>query len=798
MTDQMEVNVTTGLDPYQAWKLYWIKDWRGILPLPYGKKTWPPTGYTGYDGVDPSYADCTAWSESGKRQNICLRLPPIVIGIDVDHYDGKTGGDTLSALVEKYGLLPATWLSTSRGDGISGIRLYRVPEGTVLPTKMPGIEFIQYFHRYVVSWPSIHPEGRMYRWINEATGEVCDGPPAIDELPELPKAWIQGLHTESRQATSKANVDSDDVSALVAAMPKGEPCEHMQAAAAKASVTAESRHDSFNEAVLAVVGAGRRGCPGAEAMLNTMWKDFVESVTGDKSRTRGEAQAEWRRNVLGALAIAVVEPQGTACPEDMSWVPEPETAADPPPAAASTDSTSGAGRTRSMKLAAVLVPVLSEDFRYGANRFGWLRWDGRRWKRVDEDEVLFVAQLWVIGQIRYLAESGMDTRTVNEVVNYLDIGKLRSLVQSARTYPELRIDPADLDQQPGMLNAANGVVNLETGTLLPHDRSLLFSHITEVEYHPGFTHPDWTKGLQAFGDTDAERWTQVHLGAALTGIPGREDVMALHHGQGANGKTTVLAGCQAAFGEFGGLLNDKVLSGNGQEHQTIYMELRGKRLMLLEELPEGHALPVDRVKKLVETPTITARGIGENPTTFTATHSVVISTNYVPTVRETDHGTWRRLVMVDYPHTFTGADKDRTLRERIRSGKEQQQAVLAWLVAGSMAWYAGGRSVSDLPASIAASTDEWRGESDVLGDYLDATFEAGLPSDLVLLAQMRAGFNTHQLATGEREWSPKLFTQRLRGHPWLTANGGEPPQKVRVPGMANPQRVVYGIKHRHP
>jgi P4 family phage/plasmid primase-like protien len=796
MTDQQE-KIVTDIDPYQAWQVYWMKGWRGVLPLPYGRKKSPPDGFTGYTGVDPSYADCTAWAEDG-RHNISLRMPTNVIGIDVDHYGEKTGGDTLFSLVSRFGALPATWLSTSRDDGISGIRLYRVPEGTILPTKMPGIEFIQYFHRYCVAWPSAHPEGRTYLWINEQTGEAGVLPPEVEELPELPARWIEGLRTESREH-AKVDLDNGGAMAVIDGMPRGTPCRHIAAAAQKAQAKGESRHDSYNEALLAVLGAGRRGCPGAADTVMELMSQFVTAVTEDKSRTRDEALGEWRRSILGAIAIVAVATQGTVCSDDDSWLDD--VAGEAPASDAprrNSINLDGYGMDKNMRVAAPLVDHLAESFRYASNRFGWLRWDGRRWLRVDEDEVLFVASLWIGEQVRDLVSQGMDGRTINRVVNYLDMGRIRALVQSARTFPDLRVDPAELDQRPGLLNAGNGVVDLRTGALRPHDRALMFTHVTEVDYVPGATHKDWDRALTAFADEPAMRWVQMHLGAALTGTPKREDVMALHHGQGANGKTTVLSGALAAFGEFGGLLNDRVLVGGGNEHQTIYMELRGRRLMLLEELPEGHALPVDRVKKLVETPTITARGIGENPTTFTATHSIAISTNYVPTVRETDHGTWRRLVMVDYPHTFIGKSKDPLLRARIHE-PEQQQAVLAWLVEGAVRWYASGQLVSTLPASIQASTDEWRGEADVLGDFLESHYESGTATDLVLLASIRKEFNILQEQSGERAWSPKLFTQRLRGHQWLVEVGAEfTGTKARIPGLAAPDRAVYRIKRRLP
>lgn len=309
-------------NPYASFGSYWNTGWRGILPLPYGKKTWPPEGFTGYGGTSPSYADCQAWSETGPR-NLCLRVPDGCVGIDVDHYDGKTGGDTLSELVTKLGALPPTAYSTSRGDGISGIRLYRVPPGTTLPTKLPGIEFIQHHHRYIVAWPSVHPSGNVYRWIDERVGEVLAGPPRLADLPALPEAWITGLATESKRH-DKTELDLEEAAAIIAGFPDGDPCPHILAHAGK-TMAGGDRHDSYNEAALAVVGSGRRGCPGAATVLHRLRAAFVAEVTDIRNatnrRTVPEAEAEWRRGILGALEIVATEEQGTVCPDDVfTWL----------------------------------------------------------------------------------------------------------------------------------------------------------------------------------------------------------------------------------------------------------------------------------------------------------------------------------------------------------------------------------------------------------------------------------------------------------------------------------------------
>jgi hypothetical protein len=97
--------------------------------LPARRKFPPPTDWIGHTAPYPSWPDVQAWTDGDEGAgNLALRLPPDVLGLDVDNYAGKTGADTIAQLTAQYGPLPAAPNSTSRDDG-SGIRLYRVPEG---------------------------------------------------------------------------------------------------------------------------------------------------------------------------------------------------------------------------------------------------------------------------------------------------------------------------------------------------------------------------------------------------------------------------------------------------------------------------------------------------------------------------------------------------------------------------------------------------------------------------------------------------------------------------------------------
>lgn len=166
--------------------------WFAIV-LPPRAKDPPPIAFTGYRAKPVNRDDVKRWEVSEPNGNVAIRLPGDVIGIDVDNYDLKRGAEDLRALEEQHGALPPTWSSTSRPGTGSGIRLFRVPMGTRFPPALSSsIEIVQAHHRYVIVSPSIHPEGRVYHWYDTG-GERSDNPPAVDDVAELPWAWIEAL-----------------------------------------------------------------------------------------------------------------------------------------------------------------------------------------------------------------------------------------------------------------------------------------------------------------------------------------------------------------------------------------------------------------------------------------------------------------------------------------------------------------------------------------------------------------------------------------------------------------------------
>lgn len=304
---------------------YWQAGWRGILPLGH-KKKWPPPSvkceigrrdrthrpdqcsdcisYTGHTGVEPSWPDIIAWSERYTNGNLCLRLPYSVIGIDVDAYGAKTGAAAIAEAEKRWGPLPGGPRSSSRDDDpVSGIRLFRVPEDTVLEDRIVfpelgigDIEMIQRHHRYVVAWPSIHPEGRSYWWRNES-GQLI-GIPTIDDLPWLPQPWLDALKVAPRNV-----LDPDAHFNVRDALTTGDMSiavqERLSQAIKELNLPGQSRHDTCCRHVLALMRLGKSGNPGVTAALHLLCEVLVAARQVDKSDTPEGTRAEFDRMVNG-------------------------------------------------------------------------------------------------------------------------------------------------------------------------------------------------------------------------------------------------------------------------------------------------------------------------------------------------------------------------------------------------------------------------------------------------------------------------------------------------------------------
>lgn len=414
------------------------------------------------------------------------------------------------------------------------------------------------------------------------------------------------------------------------------------------------------------------------------------------------------------------------------------------------------------------------DLRWVEAWGAWLVWTGVRWERDQTGQVVRRA----CDAVRKIAEEAAridhhDRRkaVLVHAIRSEAAGKISAALQLLRAQPGIAVTVEQLDADPWLLGCPNGTVDLRTGELRPAAREDLVTKLCGVDYDPAATAPTWDAFLaEVQPDDDVRSFLQRLAGYAATGVI-REHVLPLHWGSGGNGKGVASEALLAALGDYARQIpTDLLLTRSGEAHPTERATLWGCRLAAASELPAHRALNEALVKQLTGGDTIAARFMGKDFFEFRPTHTLWVSTNNKPVVRESGNGIWRRVLLV--PWTVTPTTPDTTLPSRIQA---ELSGVLRWIVEGCIAWQAKGLAA---PAAVRAATDEYRGESDVLGTFL-AERTTTEPEYAGATVRVSAGalYKAYQawcLAGGIRPETQTAFGRELtkRGYPAQPGSGG--------------------------
>lgn len=365
------------------------------------------------------------------------------------------------------------------------------------------------------------------------------------------------------------------------------------------------------------------------------------------------------------------------------------------------------------------------------------------------------------------------------------------VMKSVKVDPHVYVSNVDaLDSQAHLLNCTNGTVDLRTGELMPHNPRDLITKSTNVRYDPSATHSLWDKAREAFSP-DIEEWLQARIGIGAFGMPDPEENMLFNFGKGSNGKSVIGNALVYGMGEYTVVLHDKAILANEHDHGTEKMVFRGARWCVLEELPEAQVLRPAHIKKLVGTEFITARVMRQDNVTFTATHSVMVNSNHVPQVLETDHGIWRRLLSIPWPFTYRYQDKgeelrnendrwaDKGVKNALRDNSEVREAALAWIIAGAVRYTKNGGTCGPIPASIRESTEAWRGDSDVLGQFVSEACVIE-PGYVISGTEFLERFNAYLASLGKRPVADAYVKGRIVDIPGVTADRVRLSKKVQL------------------
>lgn len=469
------------------------------------------------------------------------------------------------------------------------------------------------------------------------------------------------------------------------------------------------------------------------------------------------------------------------------------------------------------EIADKIADKLRPEFRY-TQAEGWHRYNGVTWSQVSDHRVREHVRVTVLNTVADIAKRSIaDPNLVPEFKGWqtlLPDGKRRTAVDACAGI--LEVDIAEFDADPWVLNTPGGLVDLRTGEVEPHAAEHLCTKVTAGSYRPGHTHPAWDTALTSLPEQSRE-WMKYRFGQAATGVTTSDDLMVILQGRGENGKTTLLDAVASSLGTYAHMGADSLfMSAKNSNVANDLADLRGARLVFVEEITEGRSIDVGRLKKLIGTGKMRGKRLYHEPFEFSPSHTVFATTNYEPVVAETDHGTWRRLRMVRFPYRFVkpgehierGTDRqgDPAVRDQVAptGGRAQSadvaDAIVTWIVEGTL----GSADPDNMrtPEEVRDSTREWRRSADRILGFWDSGIIERADGWVVPADDLLREFNEWNKDLGAHSgWRMETFAERFAGH---DESAGVEKRRVRskayqvssrVPGMLKDQIQAFtGIR----
>lgn len=413
-----------------------------------------------------------------------------------------------------------------------------------------------------------------------------------------------------------------------------------------------------------------------------------------------------------------------------------------------------------------LVAEHGRDLRF-APGIGWLAWDGRRWKRDADGEVVRRAKKTIRALYSLageLEDSGERQRFAKWATNCESQPRLAAAVKLAET-EELGVvvDPEQLDADRFLLNVANGTVNLRTAELREHRRSDLLTKLANVVFVPDARSDLFERFLERAtgGDNELASFLQRAAGYSLTGDTS-EEVLFFAHGPTKTGKSTTLDALQGAFGEYGQVADFESFlkrHGDGGIRNDI-ARLKAARLVVSIEVDEGKALAEGLLKLLTGGDRIAARFLYSELFEFRPMLKLWLAANQRPRVNADDDAIWRRIVQIPFLVQIPEDERDPEVKRALRDDPAENSAVLAWAVQGCLEWQRRGLAV---PESVKTYTADYRAENDRLGEWF-ADCVTFVPIATSTAKELRASYEAWCSTNGEKPIRAALFGSMLKAH----------------------------------
>jgi putative DNA primase/helicase len=353
---------------------------------------------------------------------------------------------------------------------------------------------------------------------------------------------------------------------------------------------------------------------------------------------------------------------------------------------------------------------------------GWLAYTGTHWTTENAEALLDRA---IVDTLIRRIEAASSGKNPEEHERMQKLRKFcapnRGRVEGAKALLSSIVcaETSEFESDPDLLNCKNGVIDLRTGRLTPHDPAQRFMHCVTVDYKPDADPTVWLDWLREAVGEEMANWLQLAIGYTLTGRT-NEEILFYLFGPPRSGKGVFTETMLSLLGEpLSKEVNFSTFTekrdGNSQNFDLA--PLKPCRFVAADESNAYERFNEAKVKMITGGGKIHCSFKYKDHFNYKPQYKLWLSSNHPINADPDDDAVWSRFRLIHFPTSHLGSE-DKRLKERMRS-RPVLEGLLAWAVQGAMKWYAlDGRGLRE-PASSAALKQEQRGASDSVGMWIE-------------------------------------------------------------------------------
>lgn len=371
-----------------------------------------------------------------------------------------------------------------------------------------------------------------------------------------------------------------------------------------------------------------------------------------------------------------------------------------------------------------------ECLRYNSTAREWFYYDGQRWQQdtggmIAENKAKELSDV-LCAYVYRIQDEAVRTSYMKHIAKLGSRRVRKTMIDDSRDLNF--ITSADLDKDLYLLNCQNGVLDLKTFEFKAHSPDFLMTKMAQVSYDPTADSAEWKKFIKAVLQDDEQkiRYIQKLLGYSLTGGTNEESCYLLYGASTRNGKSTLVETYAHMLGNSDGYALNMRPETLAQKNNTDSRQasgdiarLDGCRFLNASEPPKRMIFDVALLKTLLGRDSITARHLHQSEFQFVPVFKLFINTNYLPLITDDTLFTSGRLNVITFDRHFKPEEQDKNLKDRLKEPKNLS-GLLNWCIEGLKAYYAEGAIP---PECVTAATDEYRANSDKIGNFISECLE---------------------------------------------------------------------------